>query len=120
MSDLDMPSELATARRIGARLRAARETAGLSLRELAQRVGLRDHTVIIKYEQGRTSPSTARLVSLAAALGVSPAALLAARDAAAPLLATIDQANEAQLAQVAFMLDALDAPDPELPDPDTR
>jgi transcriptional regulator with XRE-family HTH domain len=107
--------ESAAARRIGARLRAAREDAGLSLRELAQRVGLRDHTVIIKYEQGRTSPSSARLLSLAMALSISPAALLAARDAAIPLIAAIDKANDVQLAQVAFMLDTLDVPDPRPP-----
>jgi transcriptional regulator with XRE-family HTH domain len=109
-------SEIATARLVGRRLRAAREEAGISLRELAQRVGLRDHTVLIKYEQGRTAPSCARLVSLAHALGISPAALLAAQDAAIPLITAVDRADEGELAQLTFVLETLHAPNPEPPE----
>jgi transcriptional regulator with XRE-family HTH domain len=110
-----LAKEAAIARRIGARLREAREAAGLSLREVAQAIGLRDHAVIIKYEQGRTIPSSARLVSLATAIGVSPAALLAVQETAIPLITVIDQADDIQLAQIAFMVGSLVAPEPERP-----
>ncbi len=100
---------------LGERLRAAREFAGLSLREVAQRVGLRDHTVLIKYERGETSPSSARLSSLAHALACSAAALLAERDAAVAIIDAVDRADEARLAQLQFVLDSLDATPPEPP-----
>lgn len=120
MIDALAAREAAAAQLVGRRLRAAREEAGLSLRELAQRVGLRDHTVLIKYEQGRTAPSCVRLMSLAHALGIAPAALLATQDAAMPVIAAVDQAHGVQLAQLAFVVETLDAPAPEHPDREDR
>jgi transcriptional regulator with XRE-family HTH domain len=105
--------ERAAAIRIGKRLRDAREEAGLSLRELAQRVGLRDHTVLIKYERGETPPNSARLLSLAQALGCSAAALLAGRDETMALIAAVDQADDLLVAQLEFMLERLQSPPPE-------
>lgn len=116
MSEAIARNEAAAAQLVGRRLRTAREAAGISLRELAQRIGLRDHTVLIKYEQGRTAPSSARLMSLADALGVSPAALLASQDTAIPLITAVDQADEVQLAQLSFAFEALNAPEPEPPE----
>lgn len=94
---------------LGRRLRAAREEAGLSLRELAQRIGLRDHTVLLKYERGATVPTSVRLISLAQALGCSAAGLLAANDAAVPIISAIDRAGEQRLAQLGFVLETLDS-----------
>jgi transcriptional regulator with XRE-family HTH domain len=105
-----------TARRLGQRLREAREAAGLSLRELAQRVGLRDHTVLIKYERGETPPSSTRLVALAQALDYSAAALLADNDAAAAIIVAVDRADDDLLAQLQFVLERLTASQPERPE----
>jgi transcriptional regulator with XRE-family HTH domain len=110
-----LADEHAAAILVGRRLRAARELAGLSLRDLASRVGLRDHTVLIKYERGATSPTSARLRSLAQALGCSAAALLADRDDAAAIIAAVDRADDARLAQLQIALDSLDRAPPAPP-----
>lgn len=55
---------------MGERLRVARRSAGLSLRELARRVGV-SAQAISKYERGLDVPSTGVLVRLAAALDTS-------------------------------------------------
>lgn len=112
--------ERLAAARLGQRLRTAREEAGLSLRELAQRVGLRDHTVLIKYERGATAPSSVRLLSLARALGCSAAALLADRDAAIRIIDAVDRADEVRLAQLGFVLDSLESPSPAAPPAEDR
>lgn len=51
------------------RLQQARKTAGLSLRELANRVGV-SHSAIKKYEDGVTTPASDMLLKLSKALGV--------------------------------------------------
>jgi Zn-dependent peptidase ImmA (M78 family)/DNA-binding XRE family transcriptional regulator len=56
---------------IGERIRAARKAQGLSLRALAERVGL-SHEMIRRYEQGKATPSESALLALADALGRSP------------------------------------------------
>lgn len=116
MSDRLPDDERATAIQVGRRLRDAREAAGLSLRELAQRVGLRDHTVLIKYERGETPPSSVRLVALARALDCSAAALLANQDQAMALISIVDQADTDLIAQLQFVLERLLEAPPELPD----
>lgn len=60
---------------IGARLKVARNGAGLSLRELAQEAGV-SHTAISKYERDQDMPSSAVLLRLAQALGVKPGYLM--------------------------------------------
>lgn len=92
---------------IGRRLRQLREQEGLTLRDLAQRLGFPHHTILLKYERGETAPSTARLVSLARALNSSPAALLARDDQAIPIIAAVDRADAVELAQLAFILETL-------------
>jgi len=62
-------------RRLGERLRAAREREGLSLAELARRAGLARRTVT-EIEAGRANPTATRLVDLARALDREPAELL--------------------------------------------
>jgi transcriptional regulator with XRE-family HTH domain len=89
------------------------------LRELAAQVGLRDHTVLLKYERGKTAPTITRLRALAQALGVTPAALLAAHDEAVTLIAAIDTADQERREQLAFFFAALDESLPAPPDADT-
>jgi transcriptional regulator with XRE-family HTH domain len=55
---------------IGDRLRAERQAHGLSLRELAERLGL-SASLISQIETGRARPSVSTLYALAGALGVS-------------------------------------------------
>ena len=115
------PADSATqyAQRIGSRLRRAREAAGLTLRELAAQVGLRDHTVILKYERGKTAPTITRLHALAQALGVTPSALLATHDESVALITAIDMADQERREQLAFFFTALDESLPSSPDADT-
>jgi Zn-dependent peptidase ImmA (M78 family)/DNA-binding XRE family transcriptional regulator len=56
---------------VGKRIKSARILAGLSLRELAERMnGLVSHTAITKYEKGAMLPDSAMLVALGKALNV--------------------------------------------------
>jgi transcriptional regulator with XRE-family HTH domain len=57
--------------RSGVRLRRARDRAGLSARALAERTGLANHSIILRYEGGIEPPPERRIL-LADALGVSP------------------------------------------------
>jgi transcriptional regulator with XRE-family HTH domain len=52
---------------IGERIRAARKAQRLSLRALAERVGL-SHEMIRRYEQGKATPDGATLIKIADAL----------------------------------------------------
>lgn len=56
---------------IGERIRAARKAQSLSLRALAQRVGL-SHEMVRRYERGEVVPNTAALLKIADALGRTP------------------------------------------------
>jgi transcriptional regulator with XRE-family HTH domain len=105
-----LTQEQAEARQIGRRLRHVREQAGLTLRDLAQRLDFPHHTILLKYERGETVPSAARLVSLARALNCSPAALLARDDPAMPMMTAVDQANAGELAQLAVVFETLAVP----------
>ena len=68
---------------IGARLKLARDAAGLSLRDLAHRVQSRVSAQAIgKYENDRMMPGSEVLLALAKALQVSPEYLLSRRDIA--------------------------------------
>lgn len=65
---------------IGNRLKLARDAAGLSLRDLQERIdGLVTAQAIGKYERDDMMPSSTVLLSLAKALGVSPEYLLSKR-----------------------------------------
>jgi transcriptional regulator with XRE-family HTH domain len=107
--------EREVARMVGRRLRQIREQEGLTLRDLAQRLGFPYHTILLKYERGETAPSTARLVSLARALNCSPSALLARDDQAMPIITAVDHADAVELAQLAFVMETL-ATSPSEPD----
>jgi HTH-type transcriptional regulator, competence development regulator len=61
----------------GERLREQRRMAGLSQRELAERIGL-DFSYISKVENGRLPPPSAdTIVAICAVLGINPEGLLA-------------------------------------------
>ena len=63
------------ANEVGLRLREARKAAGLTLRELAARVGIANYQTIDNIERGRQRASVDQIESLARALGISPARL---------------------------------------------
>ena len=60
---------------IGARIKQSRRRAGLSLRALAQRVGV-SHTAISQYEKEETTPSSDVLIRISEALDVGLDVLL--------------------------------------------
>jgi transcriptional regulator with XRE-family HTH domain len=84
--------------RVARRLRDARVRAGMTVREAAAALTI-SHTLIVKYENGVVAPSFERLHALAAIYRISPAALLAERDEAIPLLTLLDQATGAEIAR---------------------
>jgi transcriptional regulator with XRE-family HTH domain len=61
---------------IGRRIKARREELRLTQRELAARLGYKDHTTLARIETGKTDPPQSRIVAIAEALGVSPGYLL--------------------------------------------
>src|ERR1700679_578006 len=63
--------------RIGARLRALRNEAGLTQADVAEAVGVAPETMS-RLERGRLQPSTDLVTRLAAAIGVEPGALFVA------------------------------------------
>lgn len=82
--------------RVGARLREARLQAGLTVREVADRIGVK-HAIIVKYENGAIVPSIDRLYTLARLYGLTAAALLVKHDEAIPLFTMLDQADVDQI-----------------------
>ncbi len=59
---------------VGARIRAAREHAGLTLRELADRIGI-DYSALARKERGETRVRLSEMTTIARALGVDPNSL---------------------------------------------
>lgn len=90
----------------GRRLARARQDAGLTLQELAERLGWHIST-LHNYESGRRPLRIAQLAQLAAALQRSPAAFLAASDEAIPIIEQIDGSAERR-EQVAIFLSHID------------
>jgi transcriptional regulator with XRE-family HTH domain len=92
-------------RRVGRRIAAARRAAGLTQRELAQRLHWPPDT-LIHYEHGRRALAVDRLVAIATALHQHPATLLIEDDALALLIERVSV--DAQLGkQITFFLDTL-------------
>ena len=60
---------------IGARIKASRESLGMSQAELALLAGYSDQTTIPRVEKDEVAVPLARLEKIASALGVSPAYL---------------------------------------------
>ena len=98
-----MTAEAILSVRVGGRLREARLQSGLTVREVADRLGLR-HAIIVKYENGTIAPSIDRLQSLAQLYGLTPAALLVEHDAAIPLFAILDRASVSEIEHLVRVL----------------
>jgi transcriptional regulator with XRE-family HTH domain len=86
--------------RLSRRLREARVSAGLTVREAAQLARIASHSLLVRYENGHSSPPPARLEALADAYQTTVAALLAERDEAVPLIKLIERADPATLQQL--------------------
>jgi transcriptional regulator with XRE-family HTH domain len=95
----------------GKRLARARQDAGLTLQELAERLGWHIST-LHNYESGRRPLRIAQLAQFAAALNRSPAAFLAASDEAIPIIEQIDASAERR-EQVALFLSHIEEPNDE-------
>ena len=93
------------AQRLGRRLRDARFTVGLTVREAAALAGLPSHTQLVRYENGAAQPPLDRLGALARTYQTTPAALLAAHDEAVAIIATLDQADAALIERLLRALD---------------
>lgn len=93
-------------REIGRKIAAARKHAGLTQRELAARLGW-PHSTLGNYEEGRRSLHVVHLMTIAAALKQSPAALLVDLPEARAIINRLDGDLERCL-QVAFVLDSLE------------
>jgi transcriptional regulator with XRE-family HTH domain len=99
---------------IGQRLAHARLQSGLTLRELAARLGW-DHSTLSSYETGRRSLNIARLIAVAQELGRSPASFLVTTPEAAIIVDQID-GNIERCLQIGIVLESLehgDEPPPE-------
>lgn len=101
---------------VGQRVAAWRISAGLTIRELADRLGW-PHTTLGNYESGRRALSIARLYEIAAALGHAPATLLVDEPEAAAIVDQVARDPE-RAAQVAFVLETLGDAPPDPPEPD--
>jgi transcriptional regulator with XRE-family HTH domain len=93
---------------LGPRLRDARQTANLTVREVGERLGV-DHSMIVRYENSESLPPLDRLIALADVYGLTPAALLARHAAAVSVIAAIDQAEAGAIARLGALLDDPDS-----------
>jgi transcriptional regulator with XRE-family HTH domain len=89
---------------IGARLREARLNARLTVREAAERAGLRAHGTLVQYENGRVLPPLDRLAALAIAYDVPLSSLVVSRDALIPVVTLLERATGPQIGAFAQLL----------------
>jgi transcriptional regulator with XRE-family HTH domain len=90
---------------IGRRVAGWRQSAGLTIRELADRLGW-PHTTLGNYESGRRALSIARLYDIAAALDHAPAVLLIDDPETAAVVDEMAR-NPERRAQIGFILETL-------------
>jgi len=109
-----MATQHTQSRIVGQRIATARQQAGLSINDLAERIGWPRDT-LVNYELGRRAITIERLQVLAAGLGVSPAVLLIDDARLAAVVTRLAQ-EPPQLAHVQFFLDALQDDLPQEPD----
>ncbi len=106
-----MPHLHAQSRVVGQRIAAARQRAGLSVRDLAERTGWPRDT-LVNYELGRRAITIERLQVIADALGVPAALLLLENEHLAAVVGRL-ATDPALLSHVRFFLETLhdDVPD---------
>ena len=100
-------------RAVGQRIAAARQRAGLSIRELADRIGWPRDT-LVNYELGRRAITIEKLDQIAEALRLPAAALLIDNERLAALVARL-AASPSLLSHVQFFVDTLDDEPPADP-----
>jgi len=113
MVDTTSSGDAAVNVQIGRRVAGWRQSAGLTIRELADRLGW-PHTTLGNYESGRRALSIARLYDIAAALGHAPAVLLIDDPETAAIVDEIARDPERR-AQIEFILETLHDVAPEMP-----
>jgi transcriptional regulator with XRE-family HTH domain len=91
--------------RLGERLREARLNARLTVREAAERIGLRAHGTLVQYEHGKVLPPLERLAALAEIYDTPLASLVVSHDALAPVVAMLERATAAQVGALAQLLE---------------
>jgi transcriptional regulator with XRE-family HTH domain len=101
---MSLPHEQSKA--VGQRIAIVRQRTGLSIRDLADRIGWPRDT-LVNYELGRRAITIERLEQIAQALGVPPAALLIENEQLAALFTRLTT-SPALLAHVRFFIDTLD------------
>ena len=89
---------------IGERLREARLNARLTVREAAERAGLRAHGTLVQYENGQVLPPLNRLAALAAAYDVPLSSLVVSHNALVPVVTMLERASVPQIAAFAQLL----------------
>lgn len=102
---------------IGERLREARLNARLTVREAAERAGLRAHGTLVQYENGRVLPPLDRLAALAQAYDVPLASLVVSDDALVSVVTLLERASAAQIDAFAQLLQHVvdQEPDNQMP-----
>jgi transcriptional regulator with XRE-family HTH domain len=108
-----MPSD--RDRWVGQRLAAARKAAGLTVRQLTDRLGWPDHSRLTSYETGRRATSVVTLIEIARALGQAPAALLVESTEEATIITQV-AGNRERAQQLAYLIQLLGEPEPVPPD----
>jgi transcriptional regulator with XRE-family HTH domain len=108
-----MPSE--RDRWVGQRLAAARKAAGLTVRQLTDRLGWPDHSRLTSYETGRRALSVVTLMEIAQALDKAPAALLVESAEEAEIITQV-VGNRERAQQLSYLIQLLDEPEPAPPD----
>jgi transcriptional regulator with XRE-family HTH domain len=83
--------------RLGERLREARLNARLTVREAAERAGLRAHGTLVQYENGKVLPPLDRLAALAQAYDVPLASLMVSHDALMQVVTMLEHATNPQI-----------------------
>jgi transcriptional regulator with XRE-family HTH domain len=90
--------------KVGARLREARLNARLTVREAAERIGLRAHGTLVQYENGNVAPPLERLAALAQVYDIPLVSLFVAHEALIPVVTLLEHATPAQIHALAQTL----------------
>lgn len=91
---------------LGQRLRDARMEANMTVREATERLGLDNHTLLVRYENGVVRPPVDRLAQLAAVYGTTLPALFINDAATAAVVTQLLDADPQLLALVATLTTA--------------